>query len=194
MLHFETLIDVIENNKQNDVTGITFIDDDGGEKFVSYKQVYFKSLCLLKKFLDFGVNPGDELLFQIEKDEDYIYTIWACIMGKIIAVPVTVSKTEEHKNRILGIWRLLKNPFLITYSETLSEIERFIDTKSDLKELKDSINKRSILIDNIEFDNSYAEVNNDTKKEDIAFIMFSSGSTGIPKGVTLTHENVIVQI
>ncbi|MDP4147324.1 MAG: amino acid adenylation domain-containing protein, partial [Bacillota bacterium] len=41
---------------------------------------------------------------------------------------------------------------------------------------------------------SYAEVNNDTKKEDIAFIMFSSGSTGIPKGVTLTHENVIVQI
>ena len=195
MLHFETLIDVIEKNKENDITGVIFIDDKSSEKFVSYRQIYLKSLYLLKNLQNFGIKSGDELLFQIENDEDFIYAIWACIMGGIIAVPVTVSKTEEDKIRILGIWKLLKNPFLIASSEALSEIKKFIDTKSDLKELNNSINKRSILINTNEIDESNMGVICYAKGEDAAFIMLrDTGSTGMPKGVTLSHENIIVQI
>ncbi len=194
LLNFKTLIDVIKNNKTNDIAGVTFIDDKSNEKFVSYREVYSKSLSLLKSLQNFGIKPGDELLFQIDNNEDFIYAIWDCILGGIIAVPVTFNITEEDKIRILGIWKLLKNPFLITSENILNQIKSFINTKSDLKVLSNSINRRSLLINEVESDKLDEGVIYDANVTDVAFVMFSSGSTGMPKGVMLSHENVIAQI
>ena len=55
------------------------------------------------------------------------------------------------------------------------------------------INKKTIIIENINYDTSNIK-RQIPNENDIAFIQFSSGSTSEPKGVVVTHKNIIASI
>lgn len=191
MLDYRTLNDILENEKNNDIKGIIFINDQQEEKFVSYKEVYSKSLSVLGLIRAYGVKPGDELLFQIDDNEVFIYTLWACIMGGIIAVPVPIADKEEHKLRVHNIFRILNNPYIITSQSNLDDLH--MDSE-DKKSNYENMVKRSILLSReIEY-NTEAGTIIYGEPSDIVFVMFSSGSTGEPKGVILSNDNVLTQI
>lgn len=70
----ETLIEMIHEASLLKEKGITFINAADKEKFVSYNMVYEKALKLLYHFQERGLNPGDEVIFQIEDNEIFVYT------------------------------------------------------------------------------------------------------------------------
>ncbi len=166
--------------------GITYINSIGNDSFVSYEELNKRAIFTLGRLQQFGINEGDELVFQLQEPNIFIETFWACILGRIIPVPVNYALTEDLKEKLKNIIKVLYSPYLITTNENYSK-----NVKLD-QELKNLIRDRLILTDDSD-SNVQGEIKEITEN-DIAYIQFSSGSTGNPKGVILTHQNLYTNI
>lgn len=193
MSELTTLVDLIEARKNERQTGITFILNSTEEKFVSYRQMYqtsLKTLCLLQNS---GYRHGDEVIFQINDNEQFVYCFWACILGGMIPVPIPVGDNDEQKRKFFKIWGLLNNPRIIISDELLKALGSFAKN-NELNSEFASMEKSAFCVSTDEIQAAkYGNVYQ-PNPEDLAFIQFSSGSTGDPKGVMITHKNIFVNL
>lgn len=162
---------------------IVFIDKE--EKIINYKELLKKSRYILNGLYKEDISKGDEVILQINDNEKFIYLFFACIMGGIIPIPIENIKSINDE-RLFEIVKRLKRPSIVG---TKKEIDIITDKCS-----KEQININKVLhIDELLKENVQAEIIN-VSENDIALIQFSSGSTGNPKGVALTHKNLICNI
>ncbi len=182
-IELQNLVQIFENEETLKEKGIRFITLDSKESFISYKQLYNNSLAILYYLQNKGIKPGQELVFQLEDNYDFLQVFWASLLGGIIPVPIPVGLNDEAKHRLFKVWGTLNDPYLITTEKIISQ-ENFYQ-----KQMKEKI----ILLDQFEKGKEQGIIYQ-SKPDDIAYILFSSGSTGSPKGVSLTHENILTYI
>ncbi|CDZ24035.1 amino acid adenylation protein [[Clostridium] cellulosi] len=192
MQDFKTLTELLVARKNEEQRGITFILDSNKEEFVSYKDLYYKALKLLGSLQKYGFRPGDKVIFQIDDNRSFINSFWACILGGMIPVPMAIGNNDEQKSKLFKIWKIIGNPRMITSQDLVKKLKSFAD-KNGLNEQMNEILKRVIFIDNVILGEDAGEIYY-PKRDDMAFIQFSSGSTGDPKGVIITHGNVLTNI
>ncbi|NLR68624.1 amino acid adenylation domain-containing protein [Chitinophaga varians] len=176
---------LLHNAAIGNSVGITLINSEHDSELMSYRQLLHAAQCMLHQLQEKGVAKGNEIVLQIEDNKTLLIAFWACVIGKFIPVPLSVESKASHKVKLTAVWKKLNHPYLFTDKKQLEDI-RDIMVAEGLQELP----TRSIVWEELKTSGPLAPVAV-TTGDDIAFIQFSSGSTGDPKGVILTHENLI---
>ncbi|MGQ8873040.1 amino acid adenylation domain-containing protein [Paenibacillus sp. TSA_86.1] len=186
---FQTLVDVIRDRSKMTDRGIRFIDSDKIETWMSYSELFNAAKGYLGYLQKIGLQPGQEIIFQIQENKRFLIAFWACLLGGMIPVPVSIGEDEEQNMKVCRIWDLLNAPFMIASEKVLDKMKKFA-LQHELSDFHRQLEKRAEIIQDKVYEYDAVKYN-EPKSEDLAFIQFSSGSTGDPKGVMLTHRNLI---
>lgn len=189
----KTLIDVLYNQSKEIQKGIRFIKSSNEEEFISYSKFYNQVIKYLGTLQGTeSLNKGDEVIIYEEDNHKFLIGFWACLLGGYIPVPVAVGGKEAHKLKFFRIWNNLTNPSIFTSRKNLEKLVAF-KTK-ELELIDHFILEDNFLNSSEAFKGERMGVAVEVLPNDIAFIQYSSGSTGNPKGVILTHENLSYNI
>ena len=170
-----------------DQSAITMIARDKGDQSLSYRQLYLGAVSFAHALTDANINPGEIVIIIQPHSEMLIYSFWGCILhGAIPSImPFLTEKLspEHYRKSLESLFKITQPASLITYREFANAILR--DT-----EIGDSVRK-VIISEEIELNSDYASYfpsGLDRQPYDIAFLQHSSGTTGLQKGVALSHE------
>ena len=185
---YTTLVDMLESNRRMDRT-ITYIGGENAERRIRYEDVYTRALGILHHLQAAGAKRGDKMIIFLNDNEQFLDGFWAAICGGIVPVPLAVGISDEHRHKLLRVARKLGNPLLYTDAKTLERLQALAGEVGE-SELFARLRSRTFLVESIT-DISKAGKPIRPTPEDLAFIQFSSGSTSEPKGVMLSHRNLI---
>ncbi|HET9863387.1 MAG TPA: AMP-binding protein, partial [Steroidobacteraceae bacterium] len=188
MTKAETLAELIANNRKVERT-ISYLEAENSERVVSYGELYERALGILFHLQKLGAQPGDKLILYLANNEQFLDAFWAGMLGGIVPVPVALGISDEHKHKLLRIAKKLGRPFIYTDRKTLDRIGAFAGPAGE-QATYDGLAARAFFAESVD-DISRAGQVHVSKPDDTAFIQFSSGSTSEPKGVVLTHRNIL---
>jgi long-chain acyl-CoA synthetase len=171
-------------------------------KSISWKQSLEKSLALANELKKLNINKGDRILLCSESRPEWILAYFAIMAAGGIVVPAYTTNTENDHAHIIsdsgakGIIVSSKNLALKLLSAAhKTENVNFIISIENIKNLQSSkinilnwevlVEKRMNNKDQIPKDIS------SISKEDIALIIYTSGTGGTPKGVMLSHRAIL---
>lgn len=191
MITFSNLVETLEQNASTDRT-ITYIDGKDKEVTISYADLRERGLNRLFALQQRGLKKADECIIFLRSNEDFIDIFWACILGGIIPVPIAVGISDEHRSKLFKIFEKLERPHLYTSEDITERLQQYADDNQETTAYK-NIKEKTLLVSEIKTVTGQGDVNH-PEVDDLAFIQFSSGSTSDPKGVMLTHKNIMTNL
>ncbi len=190
-MKYQNLVEVLED-KIKTGKGITFIKSSSNEKFIEYKELYQAARQMLFMYQKKGLTPDNELVIQLGDNEAFLKTVWSGFLGNMIPVPLAIGYNDEHRLKLLKVLINLNDPHLITTRKNFESIEKFM-LENGFKTHFESLKEKTLFYEQLIQNDKLSEVQ-PGELDETAFIQFSSGSTGDPKGVVLTHENIITNL
>ena len=190
MITFTTLVETLQQQACSD-RAITYIEAADKEVSITYADLYERALNKLHALQQRGLTPGDECIIFLRSNEEFIDIYWGCILGGIIPVPIAVGISDEHRSKLFKIFEKLERPYLYTTEDNVERLQQYAEDNKMSATYKD-IKEKTLLVSEI-ISKEKGEVH-EPAPDDLAFIQFSSGSTSDPKGVMLTHKNIMTNL
>jgi acyl-CoA synthetase (AMP-forming)/AMP-acid ligase II/aryl carrier-like protein len=188
LMSYTTFVEVLESNRSVD-RAVTYVDGENSERRVPYGDIHQRALGILYHLQALGAQRGDKMIIFLSNNEQFLDGFWAALCGGIVPVPLAVGISDEHRHKLLRVARKLGKPLLYTDSKNLERLAALAAEVGE-SDLFAELKSRAFLVESI------TDISRPGKlyrpaPEDLAFIQFSSGSTSEPKGVMLTHGNLI---
>jgi acyl-CoA synthetase (AMP-forming)/AMP-acid ligase II len=185
---YTTLVDILEGNR-NVERSVTYVEGENNERRVAFKDVYARALGILRHLQAAGAQRGDKMIVFLNNNEQFLDGFWAAVCGGIVPVPLAVGISDEHRHKLLRVARKLGNPLLYTDAKSLERLEALAVQVGEAN-LFAQLKARAFLVESITDISKPGKLSRPAP-QDLAFIQFSSGSTSEPKGVMLTHGNLL---
>ena len=123
-----------------------------------------------------GLRKGDAVVFWSENRPEWIAAFWGCLLGGIVVVPIDFRSSPDFLARVSRIVRAK----LVLVGQDVPPLAQPIDAA--VSKLHD--------FDWRDGDPPAVDIGRD----DVAEIIFTSGATAEPKGVVITHRNILANI
>ncbi len=191
MMNHKTLNDALYAQQQTQRT-VTFIEGKQDLRMLTYAQLYDRALMQLYDLQEAGLAAGDHLIILHKDNQTFLQMFWACLLGGIVPVPVAAGISDEHRGKVFRIFNKLDRPHLFCSQDTLNRLANFAEN-THLHESMQVIKSKTIIAELLT-DHEERGKTHTPQPDDVGFIQFSSGSTSEPKGVVLTHKNILTNL
>jgi len=153
---------------------------------LTYAQFNDQANRVATGLIKLGIKPGDPIGLCAPNSADWLIFYFGVLKAGAVAVTLFNTVTAGELNNLLNHGKpriLFTTPNRLNDLESLKEpgmLEKIICSKESDMTLNDLINIGS---------GSFEAINRE--REDIGAILYTGGTTGVPKGVMLTHEHMI---
>ncbi len=146
------------------------------DQTLSYAELNARANRLARQLIEQGMCPGDHVAFLLERSMELVVAQLAILKAGAVYVPIDPNVPDERKN-----WLISDCSARLLLTDTQADIPA--DLAVPLFRLSDET----------ETDNEEDRLNLDLPRSstELAYIMYTSGSTGIPKGVLVPHRAVV---
>jgi fatty-acyl-CoA synthase len=186
-----TLVDSLISSAEKDADRphIYLQQEEGPEKIITYGALYEGATQVAKGLLERGLKPHDTVAIMLPTCEDFFSAFFGILLAGGIPVPIyppfRPNRIEEYVQHEATILRSAGIKFLITFpeAEKISYlIHGFIPSMKAIVTVPTLQQSRAPLKHPL------------ILPSDPAFIQYTSGSTGNPKGALLKHSNIIANL
>ena len=189
--HANTLIEVLlwHAEKHPNRTLIQMYEDSEEGETMSYSELLAGAQTVAAGLQQNGIHPGDTIVLMLQAGREYFFSFFGVLLTGAVPVPIyppaRPSQIEDHINRHTRILQNCVTSMLITIPEA-KHVATLL--KARVGSLKSIVTVEELM------NTHYRLTPTDIRPNDVAFLQYTSGSTGDPKGVILTHANLLANI
>jgi acyl-CoA synthetase (AMP-forming)/AMP-acid ligase II len=179
-----SLTELLELRAQqtNSNAAYTFLEDgEGQEKVIGYSELDRQARAIAAAMMQ-EESSGARALLLYAPGLDFLPAFFGCLYAKVIAVPAYPPQRARSLLRLQAIIRDARPRFILSTSAFLPKIMQAMSESGDVSHF------RFIATDDAAQGNSSDYKQPVIDRETIAFLQYTSGSTGNPKGVMLSLE------
>lgn len=190
-LRFNTLIDLLRHRAEADRDRIAYIylrDGQNEDTRWTYGEFEGRVIQLARAILNHA-EPGDRALICHHPGMEYILSFWACMYAGVVAVPVYPPRFNQKLERIQTIVSDVGARIALTSTSVLETVRPLFAEFQSLAKIEWIETEK--LMSQVEAPVPSGRPLVSREYSDLAFIQYTSGSTSNPKGVMLTHGNLI---
>lgn len=186
-IDYKSLVDLLIEHTEKDSSKVAFTFlEDGEDKEVNLTYEELNSTNKrIAAYLQSQNLIGKRILIMYPFGLEYIKVFLGCLYAGCIPVPVYPPSLSRNLLRLKSIMKDAETSIILTNSNLLSKIDRrFSDEVIDM-------DIQWICIDNVHLPESNLWRRPQITGDSIAFLQYTSGSTGNPKGVKISHNNIL---
>ena len=179
-----SLVDALHQLSQSIPTDVayTFLNDgDADTTDITYRELEMRSQAIAAR-LQNKLKPGDRAALVYEPSIDYIAALIGCFSAGVVAVPVYPPDPMRIQRTVTRLKTILDDSNANWILTGVDEYRRFASLFAPTEVLNTS---------EISVEESCEFREQIITAETLAFLQYTSGSTGSPKGVMLTHANLM---
>jgi acyl-CoA synthetase (AMP-forming)/AMP-acid ligase II/acyl carrier protein len=185
--HFSSLVEMLRyraTNQPDDLAYTFLLNGEEEGESLTFGELDAKARMLAVRLL-VDVAPGDRALLLYPPSLDYVVGFFGCLYAGIIPVPSYPPKPNRPDLRLQSIARDASPAVSLCNEDTLRDLHKRIDDSPDMRKMQWIATNRL----NGEDGSSWSEP--DLDADSLAFLQYTSGSTSTPKGVMVSHGNLL---
>jgi long chain fatty acid CoA FadD26 len=177
-------------SNQPDAAAYTFFDYEtnpaGFASTLTWGQVHRRARTIAEELLLCG-SPGDRAAILAPQGLEYVIAFLGALEAGFIAVPLAVPLSGAHDERISSVLADCAPTVILTTSSTVGDIRKYLRPASGPA-------PQVVEIDALDLDSPRESFSAQISRPKEAYLQYTSGSTGQPGGVVITHENLMVNL
>lgn len=188
----KTLVDVLLKYVEADPMRphIYLQDEQGEEQLITYGELLTAAASIAQGLIKRGIKHGETVALMLPTSSDFFFAFYGVLIAGAIPVPIyppfRPDRIEEYAKLEANILQNAEARILITFAETKkigTLLKTFIPSLIEVTSVAPLMESPSELPNDLTFE-----------ADQPAFIQYTSGSTGNPKGVLIHHSNVFANI
>lgn len=185
-----TLVEALSALPRGDARGFRFLGADGQERYFSYQALEQEATRRAALLSQLGVQKGSRIALVIPEGHEFVLTFLAAVLAGAVPVPIfpraTFKSSKDYADTVAHIANASESQLLVAMDAN--------------RELVAPVREHVAVLEGIETVETLFAPEQSAREpfvaptitpDDLCFLQFTSGSTARPKGVMVSHRNLI---
>ncbi|GAB3495890.1 fatty acyl-AMP ligase [Amycolatopsis cihanbeyliensis] len=161
---------------------------DGLADTVRWSELDQLTKALAVRLREAGARPEDRAAILTPQGNVYVLAFLGCLAAGVVAVPLLGPDVPGQGGRLATVLGECDPEFILTTGDVLPVVRRFIEQHSGARA------RKLIAVDDLDLGAATRYQPPDPRGADVAYLQFTSGSTGQPSGAMITHANLAANV
>ncbi|MBA2319789.1 MAG: fatty acyl-AMP ligase, partial [Deltaproteobacteria bacterium] len=173
--------------------GYTFLaDGERDERNLTYAELDRRARAVAVWLAANGAGRGERVLVLVEESLDYLVALFGCMYAGALAVPVHPPDPARLARTLPRLLTIAENAGV---AAVLTSHDVFVASRAGLSEIPVLARAAWLAVDtDLEAQQPDSWVDPQLGPDDLAYLQYTSGSTATPKGVMVSHRNLLHQL